>query len=118
VFQTRYDDVELLGKAVARTRWRPAGAALHVLNGAVFGAVHVPLRRRLGMPALPAALAAGLAEHVGLWPLGRLTDRFHPRRTELEALRGNRRAFAAATWRHLLFGALVGVGDRALAGGR
>jgi hypothetical protein len=117
-FKTRYDDVELLGKAVTGTHWRPAGAALHVMNGAVFGAVHVPLRRRLSLPALPAALAAGLAEHVGFWPLGRLTDRFHPRRGELESLRGNRRAFAAATWRHLLFGALLGFGDRALAGER
>ena len=35
-----YDDVELLGKAVARgPAWPLAGAAVHVGHGALFGAV-------------------------------------------------------------------------------
>jgi hypothetical protein len=61
-------------------------------------------------------LGAGLAEHVGLWPLGRASDRFHPARRELPKLAGNRRAFAQATWRHALFGIVLGVGEERLNG--
>ena len=52
---------------------------------------------------------AGLAEHLAFWPLGRLIDRHHPARNELEPMGGNRRAFAQATWRHMLFGLVLGL---------
>jgi hypothetical protein len=58
-------------------------------------------------PALRAPLVAQV-ENFGLWPLGRLSDRFHPARDELPQLGGNRRALAQATWRHLLFGVVLG----------
>ena len=36
-----YDDCELLGSAVVRGRWAyPAGVAMHLANGAVFGAIY------------------------------------------------------------------------------
>jgi hypothetical protein len=41
-------------------------------------------------------------------------DRHHPARSELEQLTGNRRALAQATWRHLLFGAILGDLERRL----
>ena len=41
-------------------------------------------------------------------------DRYHPARDDLEPLRGNRRAFAQATWRHLLFGLVLGELERRL----
>ena len=47
-------------------------------------------------------------ENFGLWPLVRLTDRHHPARDELIPLAGNRRALAQATWRHGLFGLVLG----------
>jgi hypothetical protein len=60
----------------------------------------------------PRRLAVGLAlgEHLALWPLSRLIDRFHPARGEdgIPRLIGNRRAFAQATVRHALFGAVLG----------
>ena len=34
-----------------------------------------------------------LAEHLALWPLVTLVDRYHPRRGELTKLKGNRAAF-------------------------
>jgi hypothetical protein len=37
-----------------------------------------------------------------------MIDRHHPARRELEGLQGNPRALAAATWRHALFGVLLG----------
>lgn len=105
-----YDDVELLGKAVTRgPGWPLAGAALHVANGAVFGAVYAQARPFLpGPPAMRGALA-GIAEHAGLWPLVTFVDRLHPARDELPVLRGNRRAHAQAVWRHALFGVALGV---------
>ena len=55
-----------------------------------------------------------MAENFGFWPLGRLIDRHHPARRELEPLQGNRRALAAATWRHALFGVVLGVLEQRL----
>jgi hypothetical protein len=115
VFGSRYDDLELLGKAVTRdSAWPVAGALLHLQNGAVFGAVYAPLRPFLPGPPLVSAVLAAMAENLGFWPLGRLVDRYHPARDELPRLAGNRRAFAQATWRHLLFGLVLGELERRL----
>ena len=115
VFGSDYDDVELLGKLVTRdSRWQAAGLAIHMANGAAFGAVYALLRPLIPGPPLAAGVTAGLAEHVALWPLGRLVDRHHPARSELARLAGNRRAFAQAAWRHLLFGVVLGELERRL----
>ena len=110
VFRSAYDDVELLGKLVTRQRaWLPVGVAFHAVNGALFGATFALAKPALPGPQAARALSAAFAEHVVLWPLGRLSDRFHPARAELPRLRGNRRAFAQAAWRHALFGVSLGV---------
>jgi hypothetical protein len=117
-----YDDVELLGRAVLpradRARWYPAGLLLHVQNGAMFGAVYAgvlgPVLARGGVPRGLGAPLVALVENFGLWPLGRLSDRFHPARDELPGLTGNRRALTQATWRHLLFGIVLGELERRL----
>ena len=109
VFECGYDDVELLGKAVTRgDAWPVAGVALHIQNGMAFGAVYAAVRPLLPGPPLVWGVGAALAEHVALWPLGRLSDRYHPARNELTPLTGNARAFAQATWRHFLFGTVMG----------
>ena len=60
---------------------RPPGLAIHMANGAAFGAVYA-----LRAPAAPGparswpAWPPALAEHVALWPLGALVDRHHPAR--------------------------------------
>ena len=113
VFGVPYDDTELLGKALTRGRWwRPAGVALHLANGAAFGAVVARLSGRSPLPAWANAPAAALTENFALWPLVGLTDRFHPARDELPDLAGNRAALAQATWRHLLFGVVLGETER------
>jgi hypothetical protein len=115
LFGTAYDDVELLGKLVTRDAgWPAAGLAVHMANGAAFGAVYALLRPLFPGPPVVAGIGAGLAEHVCFWPLGRLIDRHHPARKELEPLWGSRRAFYAATWRHLLFGCMLGELERRL----
>lgn len=101
-----YSDVALLGKLVTRSRaWPLAGLVLHAGNGAGFGIAYRELHRRRGTSAVTLALA----EHVALFPLGALADRFHPARggpglAPLVTGRG----FVQATWRHLLFGAVLG----------
>ena len=108
-FACGYDDVELLGKAVTRgPGWEAVGVALHVQNGMAFGATYAAVRPLLPGPPVAWGLAAGLIEHVALWPLGRLVDRYHPARGDLTPLAGNRRAFAQAAWRHALFGLVMG----------
>jgi hypothetical protein len=116
VFGVRYDDTELLGKLVTRgPDWRVAGLALHLVNGAALGAVYASVvARRLPLPPWARGPAAALGEHLGSWPLVLLTDRLHPARAELPTLSTNPRAFAQATWRHLLFGAVLGELERRL----
>ncbi|MHB8656556.1 MAG: hypothetical protein ACYC91_01170 [Solirubrobacteraceae bacterium] len=114
-FSCDYDDVELLGKAVTRKDgWYPIGFAMHMGNGALFGAAYAQLAPLLPLPAATRGPALALVEHVGLWPLGAITDRMHPARGELPKLAGNRRAFAQAAWRHLLFGVMLGELERRL----
>ncbi|MCW3004969.1 MAG: hypothetical protein JWQ20_4267 [Conexibacter sp.] len=115
VFGVRYDDTALLGKLVTRgPAWPAVGLALHLTNGAVFGAVYAGAARGVPLPAWVRGPAAGLGEHLASWPLVLLTDRVHPARAELPALGTNPRAFAQATWRHLLFGAVLGELERRL----
>jgi hypothetical protein len=109
VFGVDYDDTELLGKFITRgPGWRPIGMALHVANGAAFGAVYATLAPRLSGPGWAKGAAAGLAEHMASWPLVGMVDRIHPAGAEMADLQGNRAAFAQATWRHLLFGIVLG----------
>jgi hypothetical protein len=120
LFGCSYDDVELLGRTLApraeRGRWYPLGLALHVQNGALFGAVYAgalaPLLATAGVPPAARAPLVAQVENFALWPLGRLNDRFHPARGDLPRLTGNRRALAQATWRHLLFGVVLGELER------
>ena len=112
-FSIACDDVELLGKAVTRGRWWPvAGWALHLHNGALFGAVYANLAPRAPLPSWARGPAAGLAEHLATWPAAALADRLHPARAELPAAFADPRAFVQATWRHLLFGTLLGELER------
>jgi hypothetical protein len=115
IFGVKYDDTELLGKAVTRGRaWPVFGLALHLANGAAFGAVYAGVSRRVPLPSWARGAAAGLGEHVVSWPLVVVTDRIHPARDELPTLGTSARAFAQATWRHLLFGVILGELERRL----
>jgi hypothetical protein len=112
LFRWDYSDVAVLGKALTRgPGWRPLGFALHALNGAVFGLVYDEARRRL--PVEPRRLAVGmaLAEHLALFPLGGFVDRHHPARGEPGVPRLlHPRAFAQATFRHVVFGIVLALG--------
>jgi hypothetical protein len=115
VFGVDYDDTALLGKAVARgPAWRPIGLAIHLGTGALFGAAYANVARRVPLPSWSRGPLAALAENVATWPLVCAVDHAHPARKEMPRLWGNPRAFAQATWRHLLFGVVLGELERRL----
>jgi len=115
VFSVPYSDPELLGKAVTRSRaWPAVGLALHVANGAFLGALYANLAPRLPLPSWLRGPMAGAGEHLCTWPLVGVVERVHPARRELPDLSGDPRAFAQATWRHLLFGTVLGELERRL----
>ena len=106
-----YSDIAVLGKGVTRGRhWRLAGFALHAVNGAVFGVVFDELRKRVRVSPRRLAVGLALAEHLSLYPLCYFIDRHHPARGEpgVPPLLENPRAFAQATWRHAVFGTVLG----------
>jgi hypothetical protein len=113
VFASRYDDIELLGKAVTRgDAWYPVGFGIHMGNGALFGAIYANVAPALPIPPVLRGPAAGLLEHLALWPLGAMTDRLHPAREQIPPLTHNRPAWLQAAWRHLLFGIVLGELER------
>jgi len=112
LFRFPYSDVALLGKAVTRgPLWRPAGLVLHAANGAAAGVAFELVDRRLGGSALRNAVGFAMVEHGLLYPLTPITDRFHPARgdEDLPPLARSPRGFAQATFRHLLFGVVLGL---------
>ena len=112
VFGVDYDDAELLGAVITRTRGTAAtfaiGHALHALNGALFGAVYAAVSPSVGGPGIARGALAGLGEHAATWPLTRFLGAVHPVGGDFPQLWGDRRALAQATWRHLLFGTVLG----------
>lgn len=109
-FASGHDDVELLGKAVTRAReWPLIGLALHLGNGAAFGAVYAQLKPFIPGPPVLRGFVAGMVEHAASWPLARLVDRHHPARKDFTPLQGNARALAQSTWRHAIFGLVLGL---------
>ena len=110
IFRYPYSDVALLGKFVTRgpSSWR-TGFAIHVGNGVAFGLAFEELRRRVDVDSRRLAMGMALAEHLVLFSLGAVVDRYHPARGEPGVPPiFTKRAFAQATWRHALFGWLLG----------
>jgi hypothetical protein len=111
LFRCDYSDVAVLGKFITQGgRWRAAGLAAHALNGVMFGLAFHEVQRALRTDRRRLALGMALAEHAALYPLCYFIDRFHPARGQpgVPPLLTNPRAFAQATWRHALFGVVLG----------
>jgi hypothetical protein len=115
VFGVDHDDTEVLGKLVTRgPAWRPVGVALHVLNGAAFGAVYAGVAPSVQLPSWARGPLAALAEHAATWPSTALIPALHPAADDFPPLTLNPRAFAQSTWRHVLFGVVLGELERRL----
>jgi hypothetical protein len=115
VFGVDYDDTEVLGKLVTRgPAWRPVGLAMHLANGALFGAAYSAVAPSVQLPSWARGPLAAMAEHVSSWPLTVLIPRVHPAADDFPPLFSNPRAIAQATWRHALFGVVLGELERRL----
>jgi hypothetical protein len=102
-----YTDTRLLGRLVPGRWWRPAGVAIHTVNGAAFGAAFTAA----GARGPRAGLAWGGAEFAATWPGMALLDRVHPDRRSghWPRLLTDRRVFAQEAAMHALFGLLLGL---------
>jgi hypothetical protein len=115
VFGVEHDDAELLGRlaGVHGPAAQPVGLALHLANGALFGALYANAAPSLPGPAAVRGPLAALAEHLATWPGTALIDRLN-HGAGVARLWGSPRAFAQGTWRHLLFGTVLGELERRL----
>ena len=110
VFRYPYSDVALLGKFAIRGPgwWRTASRSMSE-TASPSGSPSRSCRRRVDVDSRRLAMGMALAEHVALFSLGALVDRYHPARGEPGVPPiFTKRAFAQATWRHALFGWLLG----------
>ena len=99
-----YSDRRLLGGLF---RVGPEAAiAIHLVNGAVFGATF----ERLGLRGPVSGVVMAQAESLSLWPAMSVVDRVHEDRRSggWPPLWGNRRVFAYEAAAHALFGAVLG----------
>jgi hypothetical protein len=99
-----YSDRRLLGGLLGVG---PAGAlAVHLANGAIFGATFAYLGGRGSVRGVLAAQA----ENLALWPAMAVVDQVHPDResSAWPPLLTNRRVFAYEAAAHALFGAVLG----------
>ena len=94
LFGCDYSDVLFLGRG-----HRSVGFVVHAANGALFGLAFDAVRRRVDVDQRRLALALAIGEHLALWPFIGLVDR---------SLVTSPRAFAQATYRHALFGFVLG----------
>ena len=94
VFGCDYSDVLFLGRG-----HRSVGFVVHAANGALFGLAFDAVRQRVDVDQHRLALALATGEHLALWPFISLVDR---------SLVTSPRAFAQATYRHALFGLVLG----------
>jgi hypothetical protein len=94
IFGCDYSDVLFLGRG-----HRSVGFVVHAANGALFGLAFDAVRRRVDVDQRELALALALGEHLALWPFIGFIDR---------RLVTSPRAFAQATYRHALFGFVLG----------
>ena len=99
-----YSDRRLLGGLV---RVGPEAAiAIHLVNGALFGATF----ERLGLRGPVSGVVMAQAEGLSFWPAMAVVDRVHEDRRsgDWPPLLGNGRVFAYEVTAHALFGAMLG----------
>jgi hypothetical protein len=102
-----YSDARLVGRTLTKgPLWRPLGIAVHLGNGATFGAVFAALGGR----GWKQGVLAAETESALLWPGMAVIDRIHLDRRSgaWPPLLVNGRVFAYEVVVHAIFGAVLG----------
>jgi hypothetical protein len=109
LFGVDHDDAQALGRLVVRDHGHaataPVGLAIHLANGALFGALYAKAAPSLPGPRIGRGVAVAIGEGFATWPLMALVD---------PQLLRSPRALGQAVWRHALFGAVLGELERRL----
>ena len=103
-----FDDARLLGRMVVPNgRWRLVGTVMHLVNGAVFGALFVKFLKR---PSVGKGLAAAQIENAVLWPTLALIDPIHPdrRNGHWPRFMTSPRIIVSEVIGHAIFGTVLG----------
>jgi hypothetical protein len=111
VTKQRTNDIRLVGGLFpgARRAWPVFGTGIHLLNGAALGSLFALVQHGLPGPTWARGVIFGLVENFLLWPFLLMTDRIHPDVKTGKLDRYNRPGpFAAATFRHIVYGAVLG----------
>jgi hypothetical protein len=104
---TPYSNARLLGRFATRgPAWPAVGVAVHMANGAAFGAAF----ERLGLRGAKAGIIAAEVENTLLWPTMAIADRVHPDRRDgtWPPLVSNSRVAVQEVVGHAIFGAVLG----------
>lgn len=104
---TPYSNARLLGRLVTRGRaWPVVGVAVHMANGAAFGAGF----ERLGLQGVKAGVIVAEVENTLLWPTMAIADRLHPDRRDgtWPPLVSSPGVAAQEVVGHAIFGAVLG----------
>jgi hypothetical protein len=112
LFRHNADDLAMLGRLLTRdATWiRPIGFGLHLVYGAAAGVAYAVLAQdRLPGPPWARGTIAALIENMTVYPLALLEDH-HPgvREGSIASYR-TPAAFVQAAFRHIAFGAVLGV---------
>jgi len=102
-----FSDVRLLGRFATRGRlWPAAGLAIHLANGASFGAAFAAA----GQGGAARGMLIAEVENTLLWPAMAIVDRIHPDRRDgtWPRLVSNPRVFAQEAIGHAVLGGVLG----------
>ena len=103
-----FDDTRLLGRMVVPNGpWRLVGTVMHLVNGAVFGALFVRFLKR---PSVGKGFAAAQIENAVLWPTLALIDPIHPdrRNGHWPRFMTSPRIIVSEVIGHAIFGTVLG----------
>lgn len=110
---TRYrsNDLRLLSGMVpgGGRAWPVVGTAMHMLNGAILGAVYGRLQHLLPGPGWVRGTIFALIENGILWPVITVLDRVHPDIQSGRMPEFNRAVpFLQEIFRHIVYGVVLG----------
>ena len=111
LFRHDYSDVAMLGKLVTRSRaWPVAGLAVHAANGALFGLAFDARTRRTSARSRAGSRSGSRSPRTSRSSRSRPSSTgCIPRAASAASRRSSRaRGLAQATFRHALFGAVLG----------